>query len=106
MLKREAEGFTNARIMQTYIGTGPHIAEGSPLRRAEEIKAPVLMFHGEKDTNVGVAESRAMDKALKAAGARSELVTYRTLDHQLDDSAVRADMLRRSDLFLRAALKM
>jgi dipeptidyl aminopeptidase/acylaminoacyl peptidase len=33
-----------------------------------------------------------------------ELVLYPKLDHQLDDSAARRDMLERSDAFLRTAL--
>jgi hypothetical protein len=42
----------------------------------------------------------------RAAGHKSELVVYPGLDHQLEDSKVRADMLRRSDAFLRAALNI
>ena len=105
MLKRESEGFVNARIMQAYIGTGPHIVEGSPLRHAAAIKAPVLLFHGDRDINVDIRESREMDQALRAAGAKTELVTYKTLDHQLNDGAARTDMLTRSDAFLRAVLQ-
>jgi len=44
-----------------------------------------------------------MDRALTAAGVKHELVTFDGLDHQLDDSVVRAELLRRSDAFLRAA---
>jgi len=47
-----------------------------------------------------------MDARLKAAGAQSTLVTWDDLDHQLDDSAARAEMLRRSDAFLRKAFGM
>jgi hypothetical protein len=34
------------------------------------------------------------------AGVRYELVTWRDLDHQLDDSAARAEMLRNSETLL------
>jgi dipeptidyl aminopeptidase/acylaminoacyl peptidase len=44
-----------------------------------------------------------MDRALNAAAAKHELVTFAGLDHQLDDSAARTELLRRSDAFLRAA---
>ena len=36
---------------------------------------------------------------------RVELVVYPKLDHQLDDSQARADMLRKTDAFLKASLK-
>jgi dipeptidyl aminopeptidase/acylaminoacyl peptidase len=80
--------------------------DGSPITHAGQFKQPVLMFHGTDDRNVAFDESRRMQAALKAAGAQSELVTYEDRDHQLDDSAVRADMLRKSDEFLRHALGM
>jgi dipeptidyl aminopeptidase/acylaminoacyl peptidase len=44
-----------------------------------------------------------MDRALTAAGVNHQLITFEGLDHQLDDSVARTDMLRRSDAFLREA---
>jgi dienelactone hydrolase len=104
LLKEEHRDYTNFRIVADYVGSGAHVAEGSPARHADRFQAPVLMFHGEKDLNVAVAESHAMDKALRAAGKRSELVVYPKLDHGLMDGDARADMLRRSDAFLRLSL--
>ncbi len=78
--------------------------EGSPAQNAARIKAPVLMFHGDRDANVGVAESRLMLSRLKAAGGRADLVIYPGLDHQLYDSQARADLLAQADAFLRASL--
>jgi hypothetical protein len=53
-----------------------------------------------------VVESTRMADALKAAGAQSELITYQDLDDQLEDSAARTDMLRKSDAFLRHSFGM
>ena len=106
MAKAEAQDFTNSRVVADYIGSGPHIEEGSPARHADRFKAPVLLFHGDMDLNVGAAESRVMDAALRKAGKSSEFVLYKGLDHQLPDSKVRIDMLTRSDAFLREKLKM
>ena len=39
-------------------------------------------------------------------GKKVELVEYKGLDHQLDDSNARTDMLARSDAFLRASLEL
>jgi dipeptidyl aminopeptidase/acylaminoacyl peptidase len=105
-LKSDAYKYTSYLVEKDFIGTGPHIREGSPAQNAEKIKAPVLMFHGDKDLNVTVRQSRLMADRLKDAGKVHELVIYPKLDHQLDDSAARIDMLRKSDAFLRAAMKL
>ncbi|APZ97727.1 hypothetical protein BWQ93_03910 [Sphingopyxis sp. QXT-31] len=102
----KAQNFTNARLVGDFIGTGPHLVEGSPALQAAKLKAPVLMFSGDQDLNVDISQSRAMEAALKAAGKPVELVTYAGLDHQIYDSVARADMLRRSDAFLKKVLKI
>jgi dipeptidyl aminopeptidase/acylaminoacyl peptidase len=95
MLKQEAEAYTNSRLVAEFIGSGPHIEEGSPLRHASAIKVPVLLVHGDMDLNVGVAESERMEAALRAAGTPVEFLRYKSLDHQLEDDAARAEMLTR-----------
>jgi dipeptidyl aminopeptidase/acylaminoacyl peptidase len=106
MLKTESEGFTNELVQKDYLGSGPHIMEGSPARHPESFKAPVMLFHGDLDSNVSALESRAMDRALRRVGKRCELTIYPKLDHQLRDNAARADMLRRSYEFLRTNLHL
>ena len=93
MLKTDFQDFTISRLIDKEVGTGPQVGEGSPLRHAANIRAPVLLVHGDMDTNVKVAHSEKMDAALKSLGRQSELVTFRGLDHQLDDSDARAEML-------------
>jgi dipeptidyl aminopeptidase/acylaminoacyl peptidase len=105
-LVMDARQYTNARYVETFIGSGPHVAEGSPAQNAARLKAPVLMFHGDRDLNVSVGQARLMEAKLKGVGKKVELVVYPKLDHQIDDSAARTDMLKRSDDFLRAALKL
>ncbi len=101
MLRDEHKGYTNTRLALNEIGDGAEIVEaGSPLRHVDAFKAPVLMFHGTKDMNVDVDQSRAMDEALHGAGKKSELVVYPDLDHQLRDSAARIDMLTKAATFL------
>jgi dipeptidyl aminopeptidase/acylaminoacyl peptidase len=63
------------------------------LRHAAKIKAPVVLVHGDLDQNVGVLESAKMEAALRAAGTQVEFLRYKDLDHQLDDSAARTQML-------------
>jgi dipeptidyl aminopeptidase/acylaminoacyl peptidase len=93
MLKEDYRNFTIRYLVERQIGSGPHVTEGSPLRRAADIRAPVLLIHGTLDNNVRIAHSQKMEASLKAAGKQSELLTFTGLDHQLDDSAARKQML-------------
>lgn len=95
-LKQDYHDWSNYLEVSALVGSGPHVAEGSPARHAEAIQAPVLMFHGDDDRNVQIGHGRLMQSRLQAAGKRSELVVYRNLDHYLEDSTVRAEMLRKS----------
>jgi dipeptidyl aminopeptidase/acylaminoacyl peptidase len=104
MLIDDSQNYTNARITRDYIGQGPHVQDGSPLRHANQFRAPVLMFSGDRDLNVNIRHARAMTKALQSAGKSTELITYKGLDHSLVDSVVRADLLDQSDIFLRSKM--
>ena len=104
MAKSEAYGYTDGRVVARQIGSGDIVSQGSPARHADRIQAPVLMFHGDHDLNVGVAESKVMDAALRKAGKRSTLVIFPGLDHQLDDSDARSKLLDQSDAFLRTSM--
>jgi acetyl esterase/lipase len=103
-LKEAHRKWSDFMVVSREIGEGPHVREGSPALNAEKIKVPVLLFHGEMDHNVPIRQSKEMADRLAAAGVPHELVTWPDLDHQLDDSAARAEMLRKSDAFLRRAL--
>jgi acetyl esterase/lipase len=105
-LKEQYRHWTNYQLASDFIGEGPHLREGSPADHADRIKVPVLLFHGGFDANVSIEESRVMCSRLTAAGGRCELVTWDDLDHQLDDSGARTQMLRRSNEFLRTAFGM
>ena len=103
-MKEEHRFWNNYRLVEEMIGEGPHVKAGSPAQNASKIKAPVMLFHGTADLNVAYGQSQLMDKSLASAGVKHELVTYDGLDHQLEDSDARADLLRRSDAFLRQTL--
>jgi dipeptidyl aminopeptidase/acylaminoacyl peptidase len=106
LLKEEWRGWTNFAAVRDFIGSGPHIREGSPAENAAAIGAPVLMFHGDLDRNVSDRQSRLMHDRLRDAGARSELILFPGLDHAIEDSEARTRMLSRSDAFLREAMAM
>ena len=93
MLKKEAEDYTNWQLVAKFVGSGPHVTDGSPLKHASAIRVPVLLAHGDLDQNVAVSQSDRMEAALKAAGTQVEYLRYKGLDHQLDDSAARTELL-------------
>ena len=105
MLREESRGYTSFVRVDRFIGQGAHVRDGSPAQNAAAIKVPVLLFHGDRDQNVGVRESRLMASRLKGAGGRVEYVEFPGLDHQLEDAAARTRMLSRADEFLRANMK-
>lgn len=105
-LKMQSINRANYRAVQEFVGAGPHITSGSPAQRAGEIRAPVLMFHGDLDQNVSVFQSRLMEDKLKSAGKRYELLVMPGLRHGLTDSTAREQMLSRSEAFLRSSMGM
>lgn len=92
------------KLVDEFVGRGPHLREGSPAQNAGLIKAPVLLFHGDKDTNVEIGHSKLMADRLRDAGKQVEFVEFKELDHYLDDSEARSTMLAQSDAFIRRAL--
>ncbi|MGB9332062.1 MAG: S9 family peptidase [Steroidobacteraceae bacterium] len=105
-LKQESRNWSNYELISEMVGEGASMHQGSPAEHADKIKAPVLLFHGGFDRNVSIEESRLMCARLTSAGGKCELVTWDELDHYLDDSSARTQMLRRSDEFLRSAFGM
>lgn len=105
-LREQYRRWTNFELASDFIGEGATAREGSPAEHADQIKAPVLLFHGSMDANVSLEQSQRMESAVKSAGGKVTLVTFDGLDHQLDDSAARAQLLSKSDAFLRAAFGM
>lgn len=95
LLKRHAQNFTSSRIVEEFVGAGPHVTQGSPARRAASINVPVLLVHGDLDANVDIEHSEKMLRELQSAGKQADLLRFKGLDHQLDDSTAREEMLTR-----------
>jgi dipeptidyl aminopeptidase/acylaminoacyl peptidase len=75
-------------------------AERSPVTFAHRITTPLLVFHGEEDPVVPVAQSRVLVERMRVRGAEVGLVVYpgeghgfRLAEHQIDE-------YRRIDAFL------
>jgi acylaminoacyl-peptidase len=59
--------------------------EHSPVYNADKITTPMLLLHGEADTNVPVGESDNMFTALKLLGREVEMVEFPGQDHWILD---------------------
>ena len=103
LLDEERNSF-GYRLVQKFIGEGPHIEQGSPMRNVGAFHSPVLLFHGTADNNVDVEQSREMEKALHKAGKNVEYIEFDGLAHALHDGAARKEMLVKIDSFLASTL--
>jgi len=104
LFRRESSFFTNERLVEAFIGDGPHLVQGSPIHNIQSIGVPILLIHGENDANVSVAHSDRMYAELRAAGKPAELIRFEGLDHQLADSNARIRMLTRIGEFLESRI--
>lgn len=103
-LRQDSVNRQSYRLVDAFIGEGPHVKEGSPALNARSFKAPVLMFHGTYDQNVSVDQARLMEQRLRDAGKAVTYVEFPALAHAMENSEARARVLAESDAFLRKAL--
>jgi len=66
------------------VGDRELLEELSPLRRADELTAPLLVVHGAHDTNVPVSESEQIVAALRDAGRPVRFLLFDDDGHGLD----------------------
>jgi len=77
-------------------GPGPHRHDQlSPICYAGGVATPVLIVHGENDTNVPVGQAQYFHRALTHFQAEHELVIYPRENHHLAERAHQIDLLER-----------
>jgi dipeptidyl aminopeptidase/acylaminoacyl peptidase len=76
------------------------LASLSPLRRADRIRVPLLVVHGELDTNVPVNESHQLVVALRAEGADVEYLELMGEGHEYRRASSRRLLLATLARFL------
>jgi len=103
MLKDDARYEWGRTAVYKSIGRDAEVIKrGSPLKRASEIRVPVLLFHGDEDVNVPIDHSQKMAKALKRAKKSVEYIEYEDAEHSILRNGYRVDMLDRIGSFLDA----
>jgi len=76
---------------------GPHRHDQlSPISYAAKIRTPVLILHGQQDTNVPVGQAMYFHRALDRFGVEHELVIYPREGHSIDERSHQIDLLRRT----------
>ncbi|WP_448140541.1 alpha/beta hydrolase family protein [Sphingopyxis fribergensis] len=105
MLKYDRRYLTkaaNARWQARVTGTGElDLVAVSPTPQAARIGRPILIGHGEDDSNVPISQSKKLVAALKAAGnSNYEYVAYPDEGHGFSDPAHQKDWFDRLDAFL------
>jgi len=58
-------------------------SDHSPVFHADKVTTPMLLLHGDSDTNVPVGESLTMYTALKLLNKDVELIEYKDANHQI-----------------------
>jgi dipeptidyl aminopeptidase/acylaminoacyl peptidase len=99
---KESRGvqFWTSRIGSVYDDRERLIAT-SPAQHAGNVKAPILLMHGEGDTTVYVNQSEIMEKALLKAGKTVEFIRFTGgEDHYLNFPATRIRVLKETERFL------
>lgn len=89
-------------IVNSVIGDQDDIMRrGSPTRRAEEVSAPVLLFHGNFDGIVSMFNHTSpLTRALERRDREVQFIEYRYGRHEIDRGVYRIDMLTRIGAFL------
>ncbi len=77
-------------------GPGPHRHDQlSPISYAANVTTPVLILHGEDDSNVPVGQARYFHRALTQFGVEHDLVTYPRENHVFTERAHQIDVQER-----------
>ncbi|MGH4036161.1 S9 family peptidase [Actinomycetota bacterium Odt1-20B] len=78
-------------------GPGPHLHDrNSPISSVSRIRTPVLILHGEQDTNVPLGQAVHFHRALRHFGVEHEFIVYPREGHGLHERAHQLDALRRT----------
>jgi dipeptidyl aminopeptidase/acylaminoacyl peptidase len=98
--------YVGGTTVREFIGSSdPEVGKaGSPVERAQEIEAPVLLVHSTRDTNVPLEQSTRLAKAMHRADKDVALVEYEFADHDILPVRYRTDLLARLGAFLEANL--
>jgi dipeptidyl aminopeptidase/acylaminoacyl peptidase len=95
------ESLALERLRERMGGNGKTKLSGaSPARFAAKVGGPVLLIHGDQDTEVDPEQSKVMADALKAAGKPVEHIVMKDEAHYFSRGTTRTQMLQALESFL------
>jgi len=110
MVETEEDKFTTESAVYDYwvtrLGDPRYDLEAmkavSPALHADAFKAPLLLIHGEHDEIVPIAQSKIMDKAMRAAGKQVEFVRIEEEGHHFAKPSSDLTLMTNLEKFLAA----
>lgn len=99
-LTRESKQYALTELMGDPVADAEMLRRASPLHRAAELKAPLLLAHGAHDHRVPIVHGEKMRDALKAHHRAVEWVRYEDEGHGFFKPANQVDFWRRVEAFL------
>jgi dienelactone hydrolase len=78
----------------------------SPITRIDELRTPLMVVHGENDSNVPVIEAEQVVAALRARGVEHKYLLFRDEGHELLHRSSRASYLRETVEWLTTHLRV
>ncbi len=101
LLEAQTSNFVNGAIVREQIGTQRQkLKDDSPQRHADSVNMPVLLIHGDMDSQSNVEQSVAMDRELTHAHKKHELVIIKDGWHALSLESERTKLLTTIERFL------
>jgi dipeptidyl aminopeptidase/acylaminoacyl peptidase len=88
------------RYWKAFIGTDADLNAISPVARASDADAPILLIHGKSDIRVPIYQSERMEAALKSAGKPVQFISLPDGDHELSRADTRIQMLSAAVAFV------
>jgi dipeptidyl aminopeptidase/acylaminoacyl peptidase len=104
-LPEDWKAYGMPRLIGDPVKDAAMLDRASPLKRAAEIKVPVLLVHGGEDRRVPIAHARRFADAARSGGVPLEVVEYLDDGHGFFKVGNHADFYQRVERFLDRNLK-
>jgi dipeptidyl aminopeptidase/acylaminoacyl peptidase len=101
LLREHATVHQDAEYRREQIGSNrDKLKKDSPLKHVDKVTVPVLMVHGDKDSEVQVDQTKAMASALKRGKKAHKAVVIEGANHIFERKSDRVTLLKEVEAFL------
>ncbi len=104
-VKTQEQNFIGGALVREQVGSNSaKLKADSPRNSAANVTMPVLLIHGDTDSQVDVDQSVAMDRALTKAGKAHEFILIKGAGHSMQRESDRTTLLSAVEKFLATSL--